>query len=36
MFDKRKRFLVSTLLEVTTALVLAATAAGLIAVLYPL
>lgn len=36
MLDKRKRFLVSTLLEVTTALVLAGIAAGLVAVLYPI
>ena len=35
MVDKRKQFLASTLLEVSTALVVSAVAAGFIAVIYP-
>ena len=35
MVDKRKQFLVTTLLEVSTALILAAAAAGFVAVTYP-
>ncbi len=35
MADKRKQFLVATLLEVSTALILAAVAAGFVAATYP-